>query len=73
MTGLTVREVEAVETLGRLWGELCEIVGDGPTRDADLTELVAHVHALQHAVMAQAAARAHPDAFRLLGETLRIP
>jgi hypothetical protein len=30
-----------------------------------------HVHAIQHAVMAQAAARAYPDLYGPLGGTLR--
>jgi hypothetical protein len=32
-------------------------------RSGDIAEFVAHVHDLQHAVMARAARRAHPDAF----------
>lgn len=53
---------------GQLWNKLCKVVGDGPTRKADLGELVIHIHAIQQAVMSQAAARAHPDQFRLLGD-----
>lgn len=68
---LTEREQAAVTKLGELWGDLCAIVEDGPTRDPDLAELIVHVHALQHAVMAQAAARAYPETYRRLGSTLR--
>ncbi|MCL8026344.1 hypothetical protein [Nocardioides bruguierae] len=67
---LTPSERTAIEKAGSLWNDLCQIVGDGPSRAADLRELVAHIHAIQRAVMAQAGARTCPDHFRLLGETL---
>lgn len=47
-----------------------QVVGDGPSRQYDLMEFAAHIHDLQHAVMAQAAARAYPELYRLAGETL---
>lgn len=68
---LTAAEVDVVMTLGRVWNEMCTIVGHGPTRDADLSEIVAHIHTLQRTVLGQAAARAYPDQFRLLGEVLQ--
>lgn len=64
---LTDDERAAIHAAGELWGQLCQIVGDGPTREADLGELVVHIHAIQQAVMAQAAARAYPELFRPLG------
>lgn len=67
---LTDREQQAIVKAGDLWGDLCAIVGDGPTRDADLNELIVHIHAIQHTIMGQAAARAYPEQFRLLGLTL---
>jgi hypothetical protein len=67
---LTGPEREVVKRLGDLWGDICDVVDDGPTRAADLNEAIAHIHALQHFVMSNAAARAHPDEFRLLGSTL---
>ena len=70
---LTEAEHQVVEQAGELWGALCSIVGDGPTRDADLRELIVHVHAIQQAVMSQAAGRAYPDLYRTLGDTLRPP
>lgn len=70
---LTDLELHVVDTLGTLWGDICSIVGDGPTREPDLAEMIHHVHALQHKVMAQAAARAYPDCFRLLGRTVGDP
>lgn len=67
---LTDFERAAIRKAGDLWGDLCAVVDDGPTRDADLRELIVHVHAIQHAVMAQAAARAYPNELRRLGSTL---
>jgi hypothetical protein len=42
-------------------------VADGSTREDDLAELRAAIHVVQRAVLAQAAARAYPGEFRLLG------
>jgi len=67
---LTDDERKAIQMTAELWNQLCRIVGDGRTRDADLTELCTHIHAIQHAVMSQAAARAYPEKFRLLGGTI---
>lgn len=67
---LTPLERKVVRDLGLIWNDLCNVVGPDRTRDADLNELVVHVHALQQAVMSQAAARAYPGEFRALGETL---
>jgi hypothetical protein len=67
---LTTQEQALIETLGHVWNELCQIVAAGPTRQADLAEAMSHIHALQHTVMAQAAARAFPDRYRVLGQTL---
>lgn len=69
-TLLTVGEREAIDLAGRLWGALTRVVGSGRTRDADLHELVVHVHAIQQAVMSQAAGRAFPGEYRLLGEVV---
>ena len=64
---LTDSEHAVVEQAGRLWNAICAAVPAGPTRDADLRELIPHVHAIQHAFMANAAARAYPDRYRSLG------
>ena len=64
---LSPLEHDAVSMAGDLWGLLCTITLDGPSREADLHELVIHIHAIQHAVMANAAARAYPDLYRPLG------
>jgi hypothetical protein len=67
---LTDDEQIVVYRAGQLWNLICSAIPDGPTRDADLRELIVHVHAIQHAFMANAAARAYPDAYRRLGSTL---
>lgn len=70
---LTDAEHAVIEKLGEIWGDLCAIVDDGRTRDADCHELIVHVHALQNAVLAQAAARAYPTTYRRLGASLQEP
>jgi hypothetical protein len=57
-----------------LTGELvklvtAEIVADGPTRIGDLSEFMANIHGIQNMILAQAAGRAYPDRYRLLGGT----
>ncbi|MBM0257363.1 hypothetical protein [Micromonospora sp. 4G55] len=64
---LTDTEHQAMDLTAQLWNTLCAIAGDGPARAGDLAELGQHIHAIQHAIMAQAAARAHPDRYRLMG------
>ena len=47
---------------------LCtHVIGNGPSREGDLSEMCAMIHGLQRAVLKQAAARAYPDRYRLLG------
>lgn len=57
-------------TLANLFGK---IVGKSSSRDGDLNEIVGEIHNLQARLMGQAAARAYPQQFRLLGETLPDP
>jgi hypothetical protein len=68
---LTDAEHAVIEQAGALWNAVCAAIPEGPTRSADLGELVVHVHAIQHAVMSNAAARAYPDRYRTLGGTIR--
>jgi hypothetical protein len=69
---LTDAEREVVDLLGRAYTLLRnEVVAHGETRDADCAEMCAHIHVVQHAVMAQAAARAYPGEFRLLGSVIQ--
>ena len=64
---MTKAEHELVELLGECFNRYAGIVGRGDTRGPDLTEFAARIHDLQHAVMAQAAARAYPSRYRLAG------
>jgi hypothetical protein len=64
---LTTAEHDAIAKTAELWGALCAITSDGPARDGDLKELIFHIHGIQRAVLKQAAARAYPDLYRLLG------
>ena len=71
MEMLTPDEHRAVELGGDLWNLLSRIVGDGLSRDGDLLELATHIHAIQQAVMSNAAARAYPELYRPLGGTVQ--
>jgi hypothetical protein len=69
---LTPDELAAMDLTGLLANQLARIVGQGDNRQNDLAELLGnHIHGIQHAIMSQAAARAYPEKFRLLGESLR--
>lgn len=65
---LTMAEHRAMVLTSELWQALGIVVGCGSSRQADLDELASHLHAIQTAVLAQAAGRAFPDLYRLLGE-----
>jgi hypothetical protein len=67
---LTDDEHRALDLTAELWKALCNVAGQGATRGADLGEAAAHIHALQHMVMAQAAGRSYPERYRLMGEAL---
>lgn len=67
---LTAEEQGIVDDLGSIFNRLGRIIGHGGTREADLLEMSMHVHALQNAVLAQAAARLYPGQYRLMGESL---
>lgn len=68
---LTDNEKEAIKMAGVLWGLLTDIVGNDAPRDSDLNELVKPIHQIQRTIMAQAAARAYPTEYRLLGEVIK--
>lgn len=69
---LTRDEHQAMALTTELWNLLNRIVGHSRSRQADLQELAVHIHAIQNAILAQAAARAFPQQYRLLGETLAV-
>lgn len=67
---------EAEHTVVRLLGNAASryarhVVGSGPTRDHDIAEFNLAIHTLQNTVLAQAAARAYPELYRLAGDSLR--
>jgi hypothetical protein len=65
---MTPAEHRAMELTAELYNLICnEIIGRGPSRAGDVDELVADIHRLQHRILRQAAARAYPDRYRLLG------
>lgn len=70
---LTGAEHELIGMLGEVAARFREITGPGLPREGDLAEIVFHVHALQRAVLAQAAGRAYPENYRTLGMTLPEP
>lgn len=68
---LTLEEKHAIAMAAQLASFLAiDVVEDGPTREDDLNELLVHIHAIQNAVLAQAAARAYPGRYRRLGAVL---
>ena len=70
---LTADEHDAVEALGAAWDAVVKVINAGGNPDTyDSHELVGHVHALQNAVLANAAARAYPNTYRSLGGSLRM-
>jgi hypothetical protein len=66
---LTTAELEALDLTSRLTAKL-NIIFNGIT-SADYHEAIHAIHVLQNMVMSQAAARAYPERFRLLGEVGR--
>jgi hypothetical protein len=74
MAGLTLAEHDAIHRAGRLYSTIAaDVIGFGPTREADLAELRAHIHGIQRMLMAQAAAREYPKDYRLLGDAILKP
>ncbi len=66
---LTEDEHHALAVTAELTLLFARIIGGGPTRVGDINEVVEHIHVLQRMLMGQAAARAYPTLYRLLGET----
>lgn len=69
---LTAAEHRLIDQLGECYSRYAaSVVEYGPSRAGDLAEFAARIHDLQHAVMAQAAARAYPGLYRLAGSVTR--
>jgi hypothetical protein len=68
---LTSHEHQAITDAGKLYTHIANnIIAHGATRDDDLQEIRTAIHVIQHAIMAQAAARAYPTRYRLLGDVI---
>lgn len=64
---LTDIEKDALQQLALFSATIKNVLLDGPSKAHDWAEIVADVHHLQQAVLSQAAARAYPNEYRLLG------
>lgn len=65
---LTEAEHRAVQLAGELFKLISTgIVGSARTRQGDIREFSADIHRIQDRVLSQAAARAYPERYRLLG------
>ncbi len=64
---LTPAEHDAMAQTAQLTRTMREIIGDGPAAEGDIAEMVDAVHRIQRMVLGQAAARAYPERYRLLG------
>lgn len=65
---LTDDELEALDLTAKLANALHRICcPPGSTYPHDWNEVAHHIHGIQHTILSQAAARAYPDRFRLLG------
>lgn len=67
METMTPQEHDAVERAARLFDAVSSLIGDAATASGDRQELAIHIHAIQNMVLAQAAARAYPEKYRLMG------
>ncbi len=66
---MTDLEHEAMELTAQLANAMRRIIhdGGGSQVDHDWSEVAQRIHAIQHTILAQAAARAYPDLYRPLG------
>jgi hypothetical protein len=67
---MTDLEHEAMELSAQLANTLHRIIGDGPQASNDWAEAAMRIHSMQQMILAQAACRAYPDRYRLMGGTL---
>lgn len=68
---LTSKEHRIIEILAELANDFSDIMGNHQGAcEVDMREVGMHIHALQEKVMAQAASRAYPNLYRLLGEVI---
>ena len=68
---LSTAELRAMDLTVELVNLMCgDVIGRGPSRAGDVAELAASIHHIQQQILSQAAARAYPHRFRLLGGTV---
>lgn len=67
---LTDAEREIIRKSGELWTDIVQAFGEEQSRSEELRDLAYHIHAIQRAIGAQAAARAYPGEFWPLGEMI---
>lgn len=71
MTGLTLAEKKALALTAELVNLVArEVCVSGPTREQDMAEFAADIHRIQQRIGAQAAARDHPELFRLMRDVI---
>lgn len=66
---LTELEHSTIDILGLAYTNIVQIT-KGAEVSGDLAEAASRIHDLQNMVMANAAARAYPDRYRLLGQRI---
>ncbi len=68
---LTEQEIRLVSELGRCGGLFREVIGKGRQSANDRDEVSRHIINMQNMVLANAAARAYPTKYRLLGKDIK--
>lgn len=73
---LTEREKNLVRLLAEVAHEFAQVVRKGDSHYLiacdDTNEAILHIHALQNMVLSQAAARAYPKEYRLMGRKVGV-
>ncbi len=72
---MTNTEHAAMDALAEAFVAVKAVIDQGDdtlARRNDLGEITSHIHALQHYVLSNVAARAFPNRFRLLGSSGRV-
>lgn len=67
---LTSDEMKVNDLLAEAYNLACKVITNGPTSHYDAQEFAHHIHILQNMILAQAAARAYPHKYRLMGGTV---
>lgn len=67
---LTPDEHKAIDQAAELNTLIQKIIGSGPNSKSDKQEMELYIHLIQNMIMSQAAARAYPKMYRLLGKSI---